>query len=156
MTKRHQPENQNLVFEYLESLYGLEWVSKFKKYLDNDDFPFYVRVNKLKTDRDSLQQRLREKYGILTTHHPDIADTLRIDSGQEKVSKTLEHILGYYYIQSLSSMLPPLVLDAQPGETILDLCAAPGSKSTQIAESMNNSGVLVANEIQGDRIGSLM
>jgi len=156
MTKHHQPENQNLVFEYLENLYGQEWVIKFKRFLDSDDFPLYVRVNRLKTDHVSLQQRLREKYGIETSQHPDIADALRIDTGQEKVSKTLEHILGYYYIQSLSSMLPPLVLDAQPGETILDLCAAPGSKSTQIAEKMQNSGVLVANEIQGDRIGSLM
>jgi NOL1/NOP2/sun family putative RNA methylase len=53
---------------------------------------------------------------------------------------------GGIYVQSLSSMLPPLVLDPQPGERVLDLCAAPGSKTTQMAALMANRGEIVAND----------
>jgi 16S rRNA (cytosine1407-C5)-methyltransferase len=50
------------------------------------------------------------------------------------------------YLQSLASMVPPLVLDPQPGERVLDLTAAPGSKTSQMAEMMNRTGELVAND----------
>lgn len=53
---------------------------------------------------------------------------------------------GKVYIQSLSSMLPVVVLDPQPGEAVLDLCAAPGSKTTQMAARMGNQGSIVAVE----------
>lgn len=52
-------------------------------------------------------------------------------------------------------MIPPLVLDPQPGELVLDLCAAPGSKTTQIAALMNNQGVVLANDVSGDRLKPL-
>lgn len=53
---------------------------------------------------------------------------------------------GAVYVQSLSSMLPPLILDPQPGETVLDLTAAPGSKTTQMACLMHGEGRIVAND----------
>jgi NOL1/NOP2/sun family putative RNA methylase len=53
---------------------------------------------------------------------------------------------GLLYVQSLASMVPPLILDPQPGERVLDLSAAPGSKTSQIAAMMNREGELVANE----------
>ena len=52
-------------------------------------------------------------------------------------------------------MIPPLVLGAQPGETVLDMCAAPGSKTTQIGAAMHGEGILVANEMKGDRLQAL-
>lgn len=61
------------------------------------------------------------------------------------------HEAGLYYIQEPSAMAPVHFLDAQPGERILDLCAAPGGKSTQIADSMKGRGILVTNEINRDR-----
>ena len=51
---------------------------------------------------------------------------------------------GKMYMQSLSSMLPVIVLDPQPGDNVLDLCAAPGSKTTQMAAQMRNQGNIVA------------
>ena len=57
------------------------------------------------------------------------------------------HEAGAYYLQDPGAMLPARVLDAQPGERVLDLCAAPGGKTTQIAESMGGNGLLIANEI---------
>lgn len=62
---------------------------------------------------------------------------------------------GKIYIQSLASMVPPLILNPQPGEKVLDLTAAPGSKTSQIAAMMNRTGELVANEINKVRFFKL-
>lgn len=61
------------------------------------------------------------------------------------------HEAGAYYLQEPSAMAPARLLDAQPGEVILDLCAAPGGKSTQIAAAMNGQGLLICNEIHPKR-----
>lgn len=57
------------------------------------------------------------------------------------------HEAGAWYLQEASAMLPAAVLDVKPGETVLDLCAAPGGKTTQLASAMQGQGLLVANEI---------
>lgn len=62
------------------------------------------------------------------------------------------HEAGVYYIQEPSAMAPAVYLDAQPGEIVLDLCAAPGGKTTQIASNMKNEGLLVCNEIHPTRV----
>lgn len=73
--------------------------------------------------------------------------------------KTLtEHPLynnGSFYVQGLSSMLPPMILDPQPGERILDLTAAPGSKTTQMAAMMGNTGEIIANDVSPIRLFKL-
>lgn len=61
------------------------------------------------------------------------------------------HDAGLYYLQEPSAMAPATLLDAQPGERILDLCAAPGGKSTQIAAALRGKGLLVCNEIHPKR-----
>lgn len=61
------------------------------------------------------------------------------------------HEAGVYYIQEASAMAPAAFLQAQPGERVLDLCAAPGGKSTQIAAAMQGEGLLVCNEIHAGR-----
>jgi len=58
----------------------------------------------------------------------------------------LSHFAGAFYIQEASAMLPAAVLDAQPGEKVLDLCAAPGGKSSQIAAALMGEGLLISNE----------
>lgn len=71
--------------------------------------------------------------------------------GQDQPGKHVYHEAGVYYIQEPSAMAPAEYLEAQPGERILDLCAAPGGKSTQIAASMNGQGLLISNEIHPAR-----
>ncbi|SEP82392.1 RsmB/NOP family class I SAM-dependent RNA methyltransferase [Butyrivibrio sp. TB] len=61
------------------------------------------------------------------------------------------HMAGLYYIQEPSAMSPVAYLDPKPGQRVLDLCAAPGGKSTQIAGRMQGSGILVSNEINAGR-----
>ena len=61
------------------------------------------------------------------------------------------HDAGVYYLQEPSAMAPAALLDAQPGERVLDLCAAPGGKSTQLAAAMQGKGLLVCNEINAKR-----
>jgi len=72
-----------------------------------------------------------------------------------KLGNLLEHFLGLIYVQDASSTIPVTVLDPQPGEEILDMSAAPGSKTTQIAAAMGNTGLLVANDVSGRRIPAL-
>lgn len=61
------------------------------------------------------------------------------------------HEAGVYYVQEPSAMMPATLLNAQPGEKVLDLCAAPGGKSSQIASAMQQQGILISNEIHPAR-----
>ena len=70
---------------------------------------------------------------------------------EEQPGKHPYHEAGVYYIQEPSAMAPAAYLDAQPGEKVLDLCAAPGGKSTQIAAAMQGEGILISNEIHPAR-----
>jgi NOL1/NOP2/sun family putative RNA methylase len=65
------------------------------------------------------------------------------------------HAAGVYYLQEPSAMAPAEILGPQPGETVLDLCAAPGGKATHIAALMENRGLLVANDTHGRRARAL-
>ena len=70
---------------------------------------------------------------------------------ETRPGKSAYHEAGLYYLQEASAMAPAALLDPQPGETVLDLCAAPGGKSTQLAGRMQGRGLLVCNEINPKR-----
>lgn len=69
--------------------------------------------------------------------------------------KTAAHLAGAYYIQEASATFPVTALEVRPGDKVLDLCAAPGGKSTQIAAALKGEGLLVANEIVPSRAAVL-
>jgi 16S rRNA (cytosine1407-C5)-methyltransferase len=79
----------------------------------------------------------------------------RIDR-EEALGKDFMHLMGGFYLQEAASMLPVALLDPKPGDCVLDMSAAPGSKTTQIAARMQGRGVLVANDVQEKRIWSLL
>jgi len=76
-------------------------------------------------------------------------------TGIKSLGSIEEHKMGLFYIQEAASMIPAIVVDPKPGENILDMCASPGSKTTQIAQYMENTGSITANDIRDDRIAIL-
>jgi NOL1/NOP2/sun family putative RNA methylase len=111
-----------------------------------------ARINTLKIGRDELLERLAEQ-GLDCRTFPWYPLGLKLDV--ESPGKLLETLLGFIHIQEELSMVPPLVLDPQPGERILDLCASPGSKTTQISAVMENRGLVIANEPSLARVAAL-
>lgn len=116
----------------------------------------FIRCNTLKNTPEQLLERLSKKWSVEQpfTEYPEIfLITSRLQPGE--LGNAIEHVLGYYYVQEISSMMSVLALEPQPGEFILDLCASPGSKTTQIAARMQNTGTLMANDFKIDRISIL-
>ena len=112
-----------------------------------------IRVNTLKADVDYVKKKLEKSWTL--TQVPWCKEGFWAESDRRDLGNTTEHQLGQIYVQEPASMIPPVVLDPQPGDTILDMCAAPGSKSTQIAMYMKNKGILVCNDFKYDRLKSL-
>ncbi len=143
------------IFDYLTSLYGKESAEKYTQFIESEPAQ-YIRINLAKISRSNLSDLLYKKYQIQTDSVKNFDNVLKIIAGNDKIGKTLEHILGLYYIQSLSSMLPPLILNPNHNDIVMDLCGAPGSKSTELAEMMDNKGTLLINEIDNERIKALV
>ena len=78
-----------------------------------------------------------------------------IKKERRDIGNLIEHSLGYFYTQEAASMIPPLVLEPEENDTVMDMAASPGSKTTQIAALMNNKGILVANDINSARMKPL-
>lgn len=118
--------------------------------------PETFRVNTLKLPEEVIVSFLRERgwevERISWARHAYRANRAE----REELGATVPHLFGLIYIQGPISMVPVEALDPRPGERVLDLCAAPGSKSTQIAQLMENSGVLVANDASTERIRPLI
>lgn len=115
-----------------------------------------LRVNTIKYNIQELMKYLREK-NIKFERVSWYNDALIIKNANEKEIQKLDiYEKGYIYLQSLSSMIPPLVLNPKPGEKVLDLTAAPGSKTTQMAAMMKNDGYILANELDKIRCDRLI
>lgn len=118
--------------------------------------PTTFRVNPLKTTRDALIANFAQAgFEIEPVAWYTDAFFLRNKSKAELI-ETPMYANGELYVQSLSSMIPPLVLQPQPDEKIGDLAAAPGSKTTQIAAQMQNTGEIVANDRSKIRLFKLV
>ena len=106
-----------------------------------------LRVNTLKANIQSIMSILKEnaiKFDRVNWYN----DALVIKNIAEKHMQKLDiYENGLIYLQSLSSMVPPVVLNPKENEKVLDLTAAPGSKTTQMAAMMNNKGYILANEL---------
>jgi len=113
-----------------------------------------IRVNTLKISIKNLKQRLEKKNFILnpTKWVPYGFEVLK---SPLNLGSTHEYLHGYYYLQNIASMLPALILNPKPNDVVVDMCAAPGSKSTQLAQIMQNQGTLILIEKNLNRIPAL-
>lgn len=116
-----------------------------------------MRVNTLKCSVEEFVSWAR-KQGWQIDPVPWCPEGFFVDreDRSEALGKDLLHVLGSTYMQEAASMLPVVLLDPQPGEVVLDMSSAPGSKSTQIAARMQGRGVLVCNDVQEKRLWSLL
>ena len=118
--------------------------SEYEAFLEsyNKERAYGLRYNPLKIDRGSFLRELSISLRAVTW-----AEEGFYYEASEHPGKHVLHEAGAFYIQEPSAMAVVEVLDPKPGERILDLCAAPGGKSTQIAGRMQGAGLLVSNEI---------
>jgi tRNA (cytosine40_48-C5)-methyltransferase len=151
---------------YLATKYGYdEWMlNRFIQFVPNaenliekmlEPVPKYIRTNTLKITSKELVARLVPKGFVLST--TILADVFEVNASNARISigATIEYLLGYYYIQDITSCMAVEALDAQPNQCVLDMTSAPGGKTTLIAQKMHNTGSIVAVEASPRRIRSL-
>src|SRR3989344_7558181 len=126
------------------------FIARYSSLTDWESFKEYslsflrrsIRVNTLLGSVAEVKKSIEAKGWILESI-PWCREGFWISHPQRRdVGNLLEHHLGKIYVQEAASMIPPLVLQPQPGDIILDMCAAPGSKTTQMGIMMNNQGII--------------
>lgn len=131
-------------FERLERMFGINTAQNIARTLA--ERPTVMRVNTLKATKEEVREALvQDGYKLRTLRAFPLAFILENKSKRELTEHQL-YTEGKIYLQSLASMSPPLVLQPKPGDTVLDLTAAPGSKTSQMAAMMERKGKLVAND----------
>ena len=112
--------------------------------------PVHLRVNRLKIEPDHL---LKMFEGQELTVKKTVAwdDSLYLAPGLESPGNLLEYYLGYIHPQALTSCLAPWVLSPRPDTLLLDMCASPGGKTAHLAQWMNNTGLIIANDLYPSR-----
>ena len=147
-------EIPQFLYEMLLEQYGEEITNKI---IDgySKQRPVTLRVNTIKSSKELIENSL-EKAGISFKEVNWYKDALIIENVREDEIKKLKiYENGEIYLQSLSSMIPPIILDPKEGENILDMAAAPGGKTTQIAALTNNKVMITAcekNKIRAERL----
>lgn len=122
--------------------------AEYPAFLESYDRPRFqsLRVNSLKGSAEELKGRMEGLEKAVPWADGGFYYSDGIHPGKHPF-----HEAGVYYIQEPSAMAPAAYLAVQPGERVLDLCAAPGGKSTQIAAAMQGKGILISNEIHPQR-----
>ncbi|XP_050988260.1 probable 28S rRNA (cytosine(4447)-C(5))-methyltransferase [Labeo rohita] len=118
--------------------------------------PVTIRTNTLKTRRRDLAQALINRGVNLDPLGKWTKVGLVIYDSSVPIGATPEYLAGQYMLQGASSFLPVMALSPQEGESVLDMSAAPGGKTTYMAQLMRNTGMIVANDASADRLKSVV
>lgn len=118
--------------------------------------PIAIRTNTLKTKRRNLAQALISRGVNLDPLGKWTKVGLVVYDSPVPIGATPEYLAGHYMIQGASSFLPVMSLAPQPGERILDMCAAPGGKTSYIAQLMKNTGFIFVNDVNKDRLKAVI
>ncbi|MFO7728950.1 MAG: RsmB/NOP family class I SAM-dependent RNA methyltransferase [Desulfonatronovibrio sp.] len=114
----------------------------------------FFRYNCGPANRDKVLELLTEE-GFLCRDFAGDAGIMTVSSGPGSLGSSLAHYFGYIYIQDISSTLPVMLLNPSQGSTVLDMCASPGSKTSQLARAVGPAGMVVANEPNQSRLATL-
>lgn len=135
-------------FERMKKILGNdfdEFVSSFQKEKNNG-----LRANILKTNLDELMEILKIDFEKI----PYCKDGAIYRNA--KISKSPYYYAGLFYLQEASAMLPASVMQINSGDLVLDLCAAPGGKTTYLGSKLSNTGILVSNDISASRAKAII
>mmetsp|Transcript_3448 Transcript_3448/g.13336 ORF Transcript_3448/g.13336 Transcript_3448/m.13336 type:complete len:368 (-) Transcript_3448:2704-3807(-) len=113
--------------------------------------PTVIRTNTLKVDPNALMTKLSKRGAVVEVMAPWSTVGLKVAASGVPLGATPEYLSGLYTLQSASSMCSVIALDPQPGERVLDLAAAPGGKTSFICQLMENTGVVVSNDLKQHR-----
>ncbi|XP_063818500.1 probable 28S rRNA (cytosine(4447)-C(5))-methyltransferase [Pseudophryne corroboree] len=142
----------------IETLSGLFPVSELVDFLESCEVqrPVTIRTNTLKTRRRDLAQALINR-GVNLDPLGNWSKTgLVIYDSSVPIGATPEYLAGHYMLQGASSLLPVIALAPQENERVLDMCCAPGGKTSYMAQLMKNTGVIVANDMNAERLRSVV
>ncbi len=130
---------------------------EYPSYLDSFAKPWNrsLRVNERKLSPDGMARLLEKKCGQKLEAVPWVSNGFYYDS-RWTASKDPYYYAGLYYLQEPSAMTPASRLPVEPGDTVLDLCAAPGGKSTELGVRLQGQGMLFANDISNSRAKALL
>uniref|UniRef100_A0A8D0CX49 NOP2 nucleolar protein homolog (yeast) n=1 Tax=Sander lucioperca TaxID=283035 RepID=A0A8D0CX49_SANLU len=142
----------------IEKLMDLFPLSELVDFLEANEIqrPVTIRTNTLKTRRRDLAQALINRGVNLDPLGKWSKVGLVIYDSSVPVGATPEYLSGQYMLQGASSFLPVMALSPQEGELVLDMSSAPGGKTTYIAQLMRNTGLIVANDANADRLKSVV
>lgn len=146
----------NITFkkDFIKRYENLTDFKEFKE-ISLKHLPRTIRVNTLKSNVDEIRKKLKD-WNLTELGFYDKGFVIEHKRKERRdIGNLKEHFLGYFYIQEAASMLPPLVLNPNKNDVVLDMAAAPGSKTTQMAAMMDNKGLIVANEYRYDRLKPL-
>lgn len=142
--KQSTPGIPEKFLERLTDMFGVSLFNQIKTTFV--ERPTTFRINTIKAKKEEVLEILKQN-GFKFERVAWYSDAFILKNKSKRELTDLDiYNEGKIYIQSLASMVPPLVLDPKPGEKVLDLTAAPGSKTSQIAALMNRQGELVAND----------
>lgn len=142
----------NLPLEYTEKMKALLG-EEYEAYLASFEEKRYygLRANTLKISAEALQEK-----GVFTLTNVPWCPSGFYYEGEERPAKHPYYHAGLYYLQEPSAMSPAATLPIAEGDIVLDLCAAPGGKTTQLAARLKGTGLLVANDISAGRAKTLL
>ena len=128
--------------------FGFEATARLCEF-NNRPAPVCIRVNTLRCSREELIERLRLGH-VAVEKSPLVPEGLTI-SGFNRIESLQSHRDGWFIVQDESSMMVGHAVAPKPGETIIDLCGAPGGKTTHLAQLMNNEGQIISVDLHEQR-----
>ena len=149
---RDLSEYYGYIEELAEFLMDLFSPSECVEYMDASDRPrpLVIRTNTLKTTRKDLMEALTKR-GTTCEMVEWSKVAVKVTESSVPIGATPEYLAGHYMVQAAASLCPVMALAPKPGERVLDMSAAPGGKTTYIAQLLKNSGAVIANDLKPGR-----